>query len=796
MSEVQVTNYTRGYVVLYEEGCESWILLPAENLWDPYVRATLYLFGLFWCFAGIAIAADIFMAAIEVITSQERTITRNGEVIRVKIWNGTVANLSLMALGCSAPEILLALIETIMTLGKPAGELGSGAIVGSAAYNLLIVTAVCILSVPVGQSRRLGRFGVFMITTFFSVLAYLWLYIVLVVMTPNEVTLMEAMVTLMLFPLLVIVSYCQDVNWFRQVTNEKDLESNVLEMTVDTTEGEHYEANRAEIASLIRSIKALDFEEQSEPEDNNNSNKFRKSTEDLMYRMTAIQGIAGRRRTLAVRMNTFAEDTYNNESSSDEEEMMDLCGIFLFAAPTYSVKSTGGAVTVKVMRTGMFKGTATVDYYTEDGSAEKGKHYIETSGRLTFGEGENSKSFSLTILDDLRENVLFYVVLRNPSEGAIIKEGKGRTAITVIDSDEQSVIQFEKQNYKVMESGKFVELTIIREHGEDGICSVEYETEDGTARIKYDYVDTKGSITFDNGETSKTITIPIIDDDIPEDDLSFYVHLKNPSKNSLLGKRSTATVTIVDDDRANFVVEKVADIMKSKVFMIDTKSWKQQFINAMMLSGEMDEQGGPVPPSVTNMFFHCVTFPWKVLFAFLPPPELMNGWPAFFAGLFAIGCVTSVVAQLAKLFGCIIGLKDTITAISFVAVGTSLPDTFASKQAAQESETADTSIGNVTGSNSVNVYLGLGLPWTVAALYYSSKGERYIVQADDLGFSVAVFLVCAVFCISLLLFRRYYPEIGGELGGHKGWKYICSLMLGGAWFLYLLLSGLRAYNHI
>lgn len=32
--------------------------------------------------------------------------------------------------------------------------------------------------------------------------------------------------------------------------------------------------------------------------------------------------------------------------------------------------------------------------------------------------------------------------------------------------------------------------------------------------------------------------------------------------------------------------------------------------------------------------------------------------------------------------------------------------------------TADNSVGNVTGSNSVNVFLGLGLPWTLAAIYH------------------------------------------------------------------------------
>ena len=38
--------------------------------------------------------------------------------------------------------------------------------------------------------------------------------------------------------------------------------------------------------------------------------------------------------------------------------------------------------------------------------------------------------------------------------------------------------------------------------------------------------------------------------------------------------------------------------------------------------------------------------------------------------------------------------------------------------AAKNSKTADDAIGNVTGSNSVNVFLGLGLPWLVAASYW------------------------------------------------------------------------------
>ena len=82
---------------------------------------------LLWSFIGVAIGADLFMEAIEQITSAEHTsevALPNGRRRRVttRVWNATVANLTLMALGSSAPEILLSVIE-ICTSGFYAGEL-------------------------------------------------------------------------------------------------------------------------------------------------------------------------------------------------------------------------------------------------------------------------------------------------------------------------------------------------------------------------------------------------------------------------------------------------------------------------------------------------------------------------------------------------------------------------------------------------------------------------------------------------------------------------------------------------
>jgi len=87
-----------------------------ERLWPIKVRVAVYLFTLLYFLLGISIVADVFMTAIDKITSHTKKVylakelNPNGgsdvslrpdqpEVIEVRIWNPTIANLTLMALG-------------------------------------------------------------------------------------------------------------------------------------------------------------------------------------------------------------------------------------------------------------------------------------------------------------------------------------------------------------------------------------------------------------------------------------------------------------------------------------------------------------------------------------------------------------------------------------------------------------------------------------------------------------------------------------------------------------------------
>jgi len=191
---------------------------------------------------------------------------------------------------------------------------------------------------------------------------------------------------------------------------------------------------------------------------------------------------------------------------------------------------------------------------------------------------------------------------------------------------------------------------------------------------------------------------------------------------------------------------------------------------------------------------HFFAIGWKLLFACCPPAHWGGGIPAFVAAICFIGGLTAVVGEIAGAMGCVMGIKPGVTAITFVAIGTSLPDTFASMKAARESNHADAAVGNVTGSNSVNVFLGLGLPWVIAVIYSNGQNEIYEVPAKGLDLSVVLFLTCCLIGVGILIFRRCVVK--GELGGSSSGRIVSALMFVSLWLIYIVFSTLGQYDVI
>ncbi|KAM4694507.1 sodium/calcium exchanger 1 isoform 1-T1 [Discoglossus pictus] len=266
----------------------------------------------------------------------------------------------------------------------------------------------------------------------------------------------------------------------------------------------------------------------------------------------------------------------------------------------------------------------------------------------------------------------------------------------------------------------------------------------------------------------------------------------------ILGEHTKLEIIIEESYEFKSTVDKL--IKKTNLaLVVGTNSWREQFIEAITVSAgeddDDDECGEEKLPSCFDYVMHFLTVFWKVLFAFVPPTEYWSGWACFIVSITMIGLLTAFIGDLASHFGCTIGLKDSVTAVVFVALGTSVPDTFASKVAAIQDQYADASIGNVTGSNAVNVFLGIGVAWSIAAIYHTARGEEFRVDPGTLAFSVTLFTIFAFISVGVLLYRRR-PEIGGELGGPRTAKLLTAALFGLLWFLYILFSSLEAYCHI
>ena len=69
-----------------------------------------------------------------------------------------------------------------------------------------------------------------------------------------------------------------------------------------------------------------------------------------------------------------------------------------------------------------------------------------------------------------------------------------------------------------------------------------------TALAGLDFTPAQGTLTFADGETSKLFTVPVLDDNIDEPTEMARVRLSTPGNPDTLGPRSTATLTIFDND--------------------------------------------------------------------------------------------------------------------------------------------------------------------------------------------------------------------------------------------------------
>ena len=190
-----------------------------------------------------------------------------------------------------------------------------------------------------------------------------------------------------------------------------------------------------------------------------------------------------------------------------------------------------------------------VPWTTRDGTARAGEDYEAASGELTFAPGKTEGQIVVNVIGDRDQEMdeTFEVVLGDGPRSRWAQTATG----TILDDDAVSLA--------VEHRGRLVEGG-----GEDGAAMATfvvtlsapsprsvyaaYITRDGTARAGQDFERRSGELSFPAGALRREVQVPIIDDDLAEEDETFELEIIEPEGALLASGRAKATATILDDD--------------------------------------------------------------------------------------------------------------------------------------------------------------------------------------------------------------------------------------------------------
>jgi YD repeat-containing protein len=286
-----------------------------------------------------------------------------------------------------------------------------------------------------------------------------------------------------------------------------------------------------------------------------------------------------------------------------------------FDSSATSVNENAGSVTLGVSLTGSDTDlTVTVHYATADGSAVTAPHddvtnsinlgdYSDTSGTLTFAPGVRHQTFSVPIIDDLRNgpNDTFTATLSSPTVATL---GSPATeGVTIVNTNPLPHLSFAAQRNNVVEGAGTALITLILDRASERTVKVHYKTQpcdcgagnlfpgwDGElpggvdpATPKEDYFDVEGDLSFSPGETGKAFSVPIIDDNVEESLEGLRLQLTNPD-NAILtrtgwrplqapGNAAWAILVINDDDHTTLTFDGAGNVTEQDFSDGSKRQW-------------------------------------------------------------------------------------------------------------------------------------------------------------------------------------------------------------------------------
>ena len=225
----------------------------------------------------------------------------------------------------------------------------------------------------------------------------------------------------------------------------------------------------------------------------------------------------------------------------------DTAGVISFKSAAQSTNENATNFIVTVVRSGGLASGVTVDYRTQDGTADHNSDFTEANQTLTFAAGETNKTFPVFITNDSSaEGSETLTVFLSDATGSATLGAITNTTLTIVD--DESSISISNVTATVSEGGTNVVITLVRSGALLTSVSVDFTTLNGTAISTNDYRGTNGTVTFPANTPVKTFIIPIVNDTVVEGNETFQFRISNPQGGVQLGTTTNETVTITDND--------------------------------------------------------------------------------------------------------------------------------------------------------------------------------------------------------------------------------------------------------
>jgi hypothetical protein len=193
---------------------------------------------------------------------------------------------------------------------------------------------------------------------------------------------------------------------------------------------------------------------------------------------------------------------------------------------------------------GAHKGNVSVNFATADNTAIANPDYTGTSGTITFGPSESTKTISIDVkgdtIDEFDEQ--FFVNLWSPV-GGIINDAQGIG--TIQDDDPAPLLTINDVAKSEGNSGStsFVFTVTLSDVSGKGVY-VSYSTANGTATVSdSDYIAKSGTLYIAPGQKTATIAVTVRGDKKKEPNETFYVNLSSATNATLSDSQAIGTIT-------------------------------------------------------------------------------------------------------------------------------------------------------------------------------------------------------------------------------------------------------------